>query len=61
LEEYVLHLKICGSQANFQRLPDGFDLQGIPFHQCVIVVELIYDDLQVFIDWNMREKTDECI
>jgi hypothetical protein len=44
LEELV-HLKIYGSQANLQQLRDGFALQDRPFRQCVIVVELISDDL----------------
>jgi hypothetical protein len=41
LEELVLYLKIGGSQADFQQLHDGFDLQDRPFRQCDIVVELI--------------------
>jgi hypothetical protein len=44
LEELVLYLKIGGSQADFQQLHDGFDLQDRPFCQCDIVVELIFDD-----------------
>jgi hypothetical protein len=39
LEELVLYLKIGGSQADFQQLHDGFDLQDRPFCQCDIVVE----------------------
>jgi hypothetical protein len=45
LEELVVHLKICGSQSNFQQFHDGFDLQDRPFRQCVIVIELGSDDL----------------
>jgi hypothetical protein len=45
LEELVIYLKLCGSQANLQQIPDGFALQDRPFRQCVIVVELISDDL----------------
>jgi hypothetical protein len=45
LLEELVHLKICGSQANIQQLHDGFDLQDKPVRQCVIVVELISDDL----------------
>jgi hypothetical protein len=40
LEQLVIHLKVCDSQANFQQLYDGFDLQDKPFRQFVIVVEL---------------------
>jgi hypothetical protein len=58
LEELVVHLKMCGSQANLQQLHDGFDLQDRPFGQCVIAVELISDDLQGFVDWNIGEETD---
>jgi hypothetical protein len=45
LEELVIHLKIYGSQANFQQLHNGFDLQDRLFHQYVNVVELVSDDL----------------
>jgi hypothetical protein len=58
LEELVVHLKIYCSQANLQQLHDGFDLQDGLFFQCIIVVELISDDLQSFVDWNIGEKTD---
>jgi hypothetical protein len=37
------NLKVWGSQANFQQLHDGFDLQDRPFCQCVIVVLISYD------------------
>jgi hypothetical protein len=30
LEELTIHLKICGSQTNFQQFRDGFDLQDSP-------------------------------
>jgi hypothetical protein len=59
LEELVVHLKICGSQANLQQLHGDFDLQDGPFRQCVIVKELISDDLWGFVDWNIGEKTDD--
>lgn len=45
MEELIVHLKICGSQTNFHQFHDGFDLQGRPFHQCVIIMEHISDDL----------------
>jgi hypothetical protein len=45
LEELVVHLKICGSQTNFQQFHDGFDLQDRWFRHIVIVMELIIDDL----------------
>jgi hypothetical protein len=45
LEELFVHLKICGSEAKLQQLHDGFDLQDRPSRQCVIVVELVSDDL----------------
>jgi hypothetical protein len=44
LEEFVVNLKIRGSQADLHQFHDGFDLQDRSF-QCVIVVELIFDDL----------------
>jgi hypothetical protein len=53
LEEFVVHLKICPSQANIQQLHDGFDLQDRPFRQCVIVVELIS------VDWYTSENIDD--
>jgi hypothetical protein len=58
LEEHV-HLRICGSQGNFQHLHDSLDLQDRPFCQCVIAVELISDDLKGFVDWYIGEKTDD--
>jgi hypothetical protein len=42
--EKLVHLKICGSQANLQQLHDAFDVQDRRFRQCVIVVELVSDD-----------------
>jgi hypothetical protein len=45
LEEVIIHLKICGSQTNFQQFHDGFNVQDRPFHQCVITLELASDDL----------------
>jgi hypothetical protein len=45
LEELIDHLKICGSQTNFQQVHDDFDLQERPFFQYVIVMELISDAL----------------
>jgi hypothetical protein len=51
-------LKICGSQAKLEQLHDGFDLQDTLSHQCVIVMELISDYLQGFINWYISEKTD---
>jgi hypothetical protein len=57
LEELITHLKICGFQTNFQQLHDGLDLQETPFRQCVVVKELISDDLYGFVDWYISEKT----
>jgi hypothetical protein len=45
LEELVVYLKICGSQANLQQLYDGFDLQDRTLGQFAIVFELLSDDL----------------
>jgi hypothetical protein len=58
LEELVVHLKIRGSQANLQQLHDGFNMQGRPFHQCVITMELISDHSQGFVKSNIGEKSD---
>jgi hypothetical protein len=44
LEELIGHLKICGSQTNFQRFHDVFDLQDRFLCQCVIIMDLIPDD-----------------
>jgi hypothetical protein len=41
LEEFIIHLKNCGSQTNFQELHDVFDLQDRPFHQCVVIIKLL--------------------
>jgi hypothetical protein len=38
LEELIIHLKICGSETDFQQFHDGFDLQDRLFRQCVIVM-----------------------
>jgi hypothetical protein len=57
--EKLVHLKICGSQANNQQFHDAFDLQDRPFRRCVIVVEVIPDDLYGFVDWNTGENTDD--
>jgi hypothetical protein len=38
---------------------DGFDLQDRLFQQYVIVMELIIDNLQGFIDWYISEKTNK--
>jgi hypothetical protein len=59
LEELAVHLKRYGSQANPRQLHDGFNLQSRPLRQCVIVVELISDELQGFVDWNIGEKADD--
>jgi hypothetical protein len=43
------------------KLPEyhnGSGLQGRPFHQSIIIVELITDDFQGVIDWYISEKTD---
>jgi hypothetical protein len=45
LEEFIIHLKVGGSQTNFQQFHEGFNLQNGLFCQCVIVVEFISDDL----------------
>jgi hypothetical protein len=45
LEELVVHLKICGSQANLEKLHDGFDQHDRLYRQCVVFTELISDDL----------------
>jgi hypothetical protein len=52
-----VHLKIRGSQTNFQQFHDGLDLQVRPFCQCIIVTELISDDLWGFVDWYINERT----
>jgi hypothetical protein len=57
LEELIVLLKVSGSQTNFQQLHDGFDLQERLFRQCVIVWELISDDLFGFVDCYITEKT----
>jgi hypothetical protein len=44
--------------SNFQQFHDGFNLQDRPFHQCVIIMDLISDNLYGFIDWYINEKTD---
>jgi hypothetical protein len=49
-------LNIYDSQTNFQQLHDGFDLQDRPFHQGVMVMELISDDLQGFVDSYSSEN-----
>jgi hypothetical protein len=56
LEELIIHLKICGSQTNFQQFHDGFDLQDRLFHKYVNVMELISDDLEGYVDWYISEK-----
>jgi hypothetical protein len=40
----------------FQQSHDGFYLQDRPFHQCVIIMELISDDLYGFVGWYISEK-----
>jgi hypothetical protein len=51
LLEELVHLKIYGSHANLQQLRNGFELLDRPFRQCVIVLELISDDLSGFVNW----------
>jgi hypothetical protein len=31
MEEFIVHLKLCGSQTNLQQPHGGFDLRGRPF------------------------------
>jgi hypothetical protein len=50
LEELIIHLKLCGSQANLQQFHNGFGLQGRPFRESVIFMEFIADDFQGFIN-----------
>jgi hypothetical protein len=57
LEELINNLKICGSRTNFQQFHDGFGLQDRRFRQCVIITELISDDLYDFMDWYISENT----
>jgi hypothetical protein len=45
-EKHIISLKICGSQTNLQQFSNGFGLQGRPFHQSLIAIEFITDDLQ---------------
>jgi hypothetical protein len=37
---------------------NSFGLQGRPFHQSVIIMVFIADDLQGFIDWHIDEVAD---
>jgi hypothetical protein len=45
LNEFIIHLKICGCPANLQQFHDGFDWQGRSFLQRFIILKLISDDL----------------
>jgi hypothetical protein len=58
LEELIILLKICDSKTTLLQFRNGFGLQGRLFHQSVIVMEFIVDDLQGFIDWYSSEETD---
>jgi hypothetical protein len=58
LEELIIHFNVCGSQTNFQRFHNCVKLQGTPFHESVIVMEFIADDMQGFIDWHISEEAD---
>jgi hypothetical protein len=55
-KNFIITLKICGSQTNLQQFYNGFGLQGRLSHRSVIVVEFIADDSQDFIDWHVSEK-----
>jgi hypothetical protein len=56
LEELVIPLKIGGSQASIQQFHNDFDPQDRPFRQCVILMDLISDNLYGFVDWNIGKK-----
>jgi hypothetical protein len=43
------------------RLPtfrNGFVMQDITFHQSIVLVEFITDDLEGYVDWYISEETD---
>jgi hypothetical protein len=58
LYELIARLKICASQANFQQFHDSFNLQDIPFCQCVFLMDLISYDFHGFDNWYTCEEAD---
>jgi hypothetical protein len=56
LEELIAYLNISDSQTHFQQLHDGLYLQESVFRQHVIVVDLIFNDMQGFIDSYISEN-----
>jgi hypothetical protein len=62
-EVLIVHLKICGSQTNFQQSNGGFNLQDRWLHQCVVLMELISDELmgilvKRLITWKLTITTE---